>query len=327
MDQSTTLTTSLTLETGDLREAAEKLLVKTGHRQVSILATGKLGTGKSALINGLVGEEVATESDSIVSETTKVKAYTANLHGITVSIWDSPGITVGAEDEKENLKSIAEQVREIDLVLYCLKMDDLRIQKQDVLTINHFTEAFGPDFWMNAVFALTFANKVLPPRNYKDPEACKKFFEDRLYKWKEELSQTLIDAKVPECVVESVSFVPAGHYSDPSLPDGCNNWLSRFWSVCLDNMKERAQPALLNLNLDRMKPHQAINMEDYRLPLHKQPINYETVRRCVIPGVGAVAGGVVGGVAAGPVGVPVGGAIGGAAGIAFQFIREYFYGN
>lgn len=142
--QNAALTSSLTLQSESDRSIAEvaqcllPILDKSNRREVSILAIGKVGTGKSALINGLIGEEVAPESDheSVTTETTD---YVTELHGITIQLWDSPGITVDSNDEVPNLADIASQVREVDLVLYCLKMDDLRIQKGDVQTIEHFT--------------------------------------------------------------------------------------------------------------------------------------------------------------------------------------------
>lgn len=309
--------TSLTYleETRNLDDVAKELSERSGHRQVSILITGKLGTGKSALINGLAGEEVAPETDSIESVTTEVKDYICSIRGITVKIWDSPGITVGADDEAKNLSSIAECVKEVDLVLYCLKMDDLRIQKQDILTIGHLTQAFGPDFWTNAIFALTFANKVLPPRNHNDPSVCKEFFQDRWMKWSKELKEALYKAEVPHNVVQSVAFIPAGHYSDPSLPDGRTDWLAGFWSICFQSMKNQAQPTLLNLNLEQMKPYQKIDKRDYAPPpVPKQPLALEIARRSIAPGAGALIGVIIGGVAVGPVGIAVGAVLGGVTG-------------
>lgn len=87
------------------------------------------------------------------------------------------------------------------------------------------------------MFDLTFANKVKPARNYKDPVICRQFFEDRLQKWGDELREALRRAGVPDDVIDTLSFVPAGYSEDIALPDGHKDWLSGLWSVFLQNMK------------------------------------------------------------------------------------------
>ena len=53
-----------------LHENLSELALQT--KEVNILATGKLATGKSALVNGLIGEEVAPERKNLDQETTEV---------------------------------------------------------------------------------------------------------------------------------------------------------------------------------------------------------------------------------------------------------------
>ena len=251
-------------ELPSISEVAKKLLEKKGHRQISILLIGKLATGRSALINSLIGDEVAPESDSIKSVTTTIQSYVANVHGIAVKVWDTPGITAGAEDELEKFHALEKAVSEADSIMYCLKMDDLRIQRQDVTTIDRLTQAFGTKFWKGAVFALTFANKVLPARNYNDPQARLAFFRERLSKWSEELKETLQKAGVPANVIKSVSFVPAGHYNDTMLPDGCEDWINRFWLMCLQSIMNQATPVMLKVHAENLKPYTPIQMDTYQ---------------------------------------------------------------
>ena len=257
-------TMSSLFELPSISEVAKKLLEKKGHRQISILLIGKLATGRSALINSLIGDEVAPESDSIKSVTTTIQSYVANVHGIAVKVWDTPGITAGAEDELEKFHALEKAVSEADSIIYCLKMDDLRIQRQDVTTIDCLTQAFGTKFWKGAVFALTFANKVLPPRNYNDPQARLAFFRVRWSKWSEELKETLQKAGVPANVIKSVSFVPAGHYNDPTLPDGCEDWINQFWLMCLSSIMHQATPVVLKVHAENLKPYTPIQMDTYQ---------------------------------------------------------------
>ena len=65
-------------------ENLRKLAQQT--REVNILATGNLATGKSALINGLIGQEVAAEGNSLDQETTEVVQYQVTIQGIQFNI-------------------------------------------------------------------------------------------------------------------------------------------------------------------------------------------------------------------------------------------------
>ena len=65
-------------------ENLRKLAQQT--REVNILATGNLATGKSALINGLIGQEVAAERNSLDQETTEVVQYQVTIQEIQFNI-------------------------------------------------------------------------------------------------------------------------------------------------------------------------------------------------------------------------------------------------
>ena len=208
------------------------------------------------------------------------------------------------------MQKIAKSVSKIDLLLYYIRIDDARLRKPDIRAINHLTYAFGEDVWNNAVFALTFANKVLPARNEGDPLHQKRHFEEKIQEWTKELHETLLIAGVSKMTVETILVAPAGYYCESSLPDDCENWLSDFWFICVQTINNRAQPALLTVNYNRFKQLKYTTLDDYAIPIYHQPLVIETVRKSVIPGAGAVIGGVVGLFLGGPAGIVVGGAIG-----------------
>ena len=307
-------------ETGkNFEEGVRDLAQASGRRVINILMTGKLAAGKSALVNGLIGEEVASESESLDQETTEMVKHSRNIDGIQFNVWDSPGLEANTEDETANIQKIAKDVPKADLLLFCIRMDESRLRKQDSSTITHFTEAFGQEVWRHTVFAMTFANMVVPVRSKDDPEAKKKFFDDRLQQWTEQLQEALKEAGVANEIVEKVNIVPVGYYKDPSLlPNGQENWLTVFWLVCLQAMKKQAQPALLKVNLNRLKSVQeVVPSEDYALPFYRQPIVVDTLRKTVVPGATGLVGGAIGLGVSGPAGMAVGGVIGAVAGYFF----------
>ena len=288
----------------------------SGRRVVNILTTGKLAAGKSALINGLVGEEVAPESNSLYPETTEVQKYSRNIDGIMFNVWDSPGIEANTENEEANMQKIAKKLKEVDLLLFCIRMDEARLRKQDSNTLIHFTSAFGEDVWRHTVFVLTFANSVFHPRTKHDPSATKEFFDKRLQNWKKEIRDALIEAGVDRRVTDEIPIIPAG-YKDQSLPGGRENWLTEFWSVCLQMMKDHAQPALLKVNINRLRSAQEVVPDDYQLPLHHQPKNVDMLYNVLIILFGVI-GFVAGAIMSGPVGLMVSGVAGAMVGYLLQ---------
>ena len=68
----------------------------------------------------------------------------------------------------------------------------------------------------------------------------------------------------------------------------------------------------------------------YALPIYRQPLVIETIRKAVIPGAGGVIGGLIGLFVGGPVGMLVGGTIGTVTGYAAQVFGTYaraWYGH
>ena len=284
----------------------------------NILVTGRLATGKSAVTNSLIGEEVATECSSLDTETNCVTKYTKTIDKIEFNVWDTPGIEANTENEAKIFQSIADQVRKVDLVIFCAKMDETRLRKQDSETITHYTQAFGEGIWKHAVFALTFANKVLPAYNIRnDPVARREFFKRRLQLWNEQLHNALRKSGVSEEVIQNVCIVPVG-YKEQSLPDGSTEWLTTFWSACHKTMKESAQPALLKVNINRLKEAQTVTPEDYHLPIYRNPVVIDAVKKASLPCTGGILCGTIGIILGGPTGFLIGGTIGAVSGYILQ---------
>ncbi len=129
-----------------------------GSNSVSVFVSGKTGVGKSTLVNALLGEKVAKEGDTLDPETSEVKSFTKKIRGIDVTVWDSPGLQDGTENEDKYLKDIRKNCNgKIDLLLYCISMSATR-SRSDIESMNKLTKTLGPEIWENAVVIITGAN-------------------------------------------------------------------------------------------------------------------------------------------------------------------------
>lgn len=300
-------------ENPDLAEQFNKL---KSSRSIKVLVTGKTGTGKSALINGLVGENVAKEGEELDPETVKVDGYTRTVKGISVTFYDSPGLQDGKINEIEYMKDMEHKCKSIDLVLFTIRMDDTRLQEGEKQAMHKLTCAFGSSFWEHSIFVLTFANKV---ENPIDSENSVEYFNKQLNKWASKLPETLLQmsserclngevVKVPIDVAHKIPIVPAGHYKQQNLP-GCQYWFGEFWQYCFMRMNEDAQLLLLKVNEDRFKPVKEISKTDFNQQLYRQLIlihEGSPITNVVASAFGAGLGGVVGG----PVGAIIGSGLG-----------------
>lgn len=301
----------------------------TGSNEVNILVTGKTGTGKSSLINGIIGEEVAPEGSTLNPETSEVTGYPFKLHEVDVTVWDSPGLQDGTGKEKEYIQDMQRKgCASADLVVYCIRMCETRFpRKEDKEAVKKLSIGLGKTIWKNAVLVLTFANQITFTPNRGEaaptPKQKQELFKARMASFKEKLRDTLVEAGVDKSVADAIPVVPAG-YEEPVLMDR-DNWLGPLWYTCILRMKPRSQPALLKANLDRIKLPDQIKPEDFDKPVREQPIVYMPipVKYGAPPAICTVIGAVIG-VAAGPAGAAAGAAAGAVVGAAADGLLAFF---
>ena len=255
-------------ETWDIQAAVlskVRRLQSEGKGGLRILVTGRTGAGKSSLVNSIVGEYVAEEGDNLpYTGITKVAKYEKKVGDIEVTIYESPDLQDGFDDQevaKLYLKDLEENCGEVDLKLYCVKMTD-RMYETEETAIIKLSNSFGMDeFWRNTLIVLTFANKVKPPRS--GSLTLVDHYKKRLVQWKTVLQRTLTEkAQITEEVVENVPIVPAGFSAEPSLPAAkCDYWLSELWLQSLDRTKDIAKPILLSINWERLQALKEVNIK------------------------------------------------------------------
>ena len=125
-----------------------------------ILVIGETGTGKSTLINNLLGHKVAKVGHSMESETQFVTPHERSVEGVPVVVYDTPGLgdTSGDDDPKhlEIMKSLLDR-KKIHLVIYCMKLTENRMRSGLIRTFEEYHKIGVP--WKQTVVTLTFADK------------------------------------------------------------------------------------------------------------------------------------------------------------------------
>ena len=252
-------------------------------KEVNIFITGKTGVGKSTLVNGLVGDKLAKEGESLDPETAEVTRYEKKFdwnkdEPITVKVWDSPGLQDGTSNEAQYLADMKEKCSDMDICIYCVSLLDTRFEEDDadVIAMKKLTQVFGKKMWENSLFVLTFANlandmdaEILVAEDGQKPE----LFKAMIQVWKESVVSTLIThVGVDEDVANRIKVEPAGYATQPALLDR-DHWLSPVWFSTLYAMNPRAQPAMMKINFGRIiEKREEICDEDLEKFIHEQPL-------------------------------------------------------
>lgn len=235
---------------------------------INVFITGKTGAGKSSLVNALLGKEVAKVGTTLKPETVEVTSFDAKVNGIKVVVWDSPGLQDGLNKEEAYLNDIEAKCRgKIDLFLYCISMTNDRFLagSRDILSMRKLTDKLGKEIWDNAVVVLTCANKYITKRkSLKATDDLKKDFDDKLAMWMSVLTETFKDTlQLKAETIARLPILPAGRKELPCLfKEGYSPWLSSLWIKSLLVTKAEAQPALVKMNMERLKRESDIHSEE-----------------------------------------------------------------
>ena len=305
----------------------KKWIRESEARKLEILITGRTGAGKSTLVNGLVGEDVAEEGHNLCATTKNVTGYKLTTkEGFEIVVWDSPGLQDGSGNEEEYLAEMKERCSNVDIVIYCIKLDtrdQLRDTQNDFSAIMKLTNIFGPQWWEHSIFVMTFANQLESRLKAKLSQIfVVEKFKYKIKSWKNKIHEALSSAGVPQEIVSRIPVEAAGCVEKPHLP-GQEYWFSILWFMIAHRTKRQTQPVLVKLNASRFKTTAAATATDFTQPYYKQPIfvnagiGMVTIASgmAVGAGIGTGIGFSVGATVGLGIGAPVGGAIGGIAGV------------
>jgi GTP-binding protein EngB required for normal cell division len=195
---------------------------------VKILVIGRTGSGKSTLINNILGRKIAPVGHRLYSETRTVSAYKKEIYGVSVTVCDTPGLGDTSGNEEEYMKNIKAFCGDPDLVIYCQSMDNTRWHADDENAIKIVTKHLGKEIWNYSMLALTFADKFVAnlPENEVD-ESFKQRRSDSEQMFKGTLKKIGV-ILTPDKIFSALSA--KGGRKD--LP-GVRNWMTYLMITCL----------------------------------------------------------------------------------------------
>ena len=204
-----------------------------------VLVIGETGTGKSTLINNLLGKEVAQVGHSMKAETLAVTPHEVAVEGVPVVVYDTPGLDDmrGEEDEEKHLEIMKSLLArgKIHLVIYCLKMTETRMRRGLIRTFKEYHKIGVP--WEQTVITLTFAD------NLKEEDSTSRFSQ-----MQEQVKETLIkEVKVTVSSVKGLKICPTAKHPSEALPTG-KAWYVPFWLDVVEVLVPAALAQFLSIH-------------------------------------------------------------------------------
>jgi Ni2+-binding GTPase involved in maturation of urease and hydrogenase len=184
-------------------------------RSINVLVLGKKGTGKTTLINYLLGQQLG-HTDAFQIGTTSVQQVFDKLKATDTSICfiDTPGV-----DDDSSLENVMEFIRNrpIHAVLFVERLGDSRVSPFSIKLIETVTRKLGPKIWRKVIIVFT-CGYVFPPVEYTYEE----FIRMRATSIRRMIRSVLDDHELhlPVAVSETSKLCPTNDQGLKILPDG-----------------------------------------------------------------------------------------------------------
>ena len=189
-----------------------KQLLLEGGKSLTTLVMGETGTGKSTLINALLGKKIANVASGPTETTTSLKCYTGCVGKVDVTVMEIHNLDMDhvrvhtSKLEKNSLNGV-------DVVYICQKLYD-RHRPSTIETLRRLSVVFGREIYKKAVFVMTFANEI--PKSWGRKTDTKTLQKNLEKDWNNQAavirSGLQKELHMTQEEADKVLILPAGYY-------------------------------------------------------------------------------------------------------------------
>lgn len=136
----------------------------TKRNEITLVAVGRPGIGKLALVANMLGmrEEDVIDNHAPSTKNERITKYSMSADGVTISVFHVQCNELVGEDEVLTINKLQKKTEgRADILLYCVSiLPNSKIDLADVSIIKCLTVAFGIEIWRHSILLFTYANKV-----------------------------------------------------------------------------------------------------------------------------------------------------------------------
>ena len=221
-----------------------------------ILVVGETGTGKSTLVNNLLRVNTAEEGHSFYSKTTSVTKYSVNMDGISIEIYDTPGLGDSRCNRDflnlQTMKAVLDGDK-IHLVVYCMKLSETRMRESIIHTFQEYTK-IGVN-WERTVIALTFADNLSVPSAKRKEHGFKMecFFNQRVAELGDCIRRALTEqVRISQEQARNIKCYPTTDNPEEPLVNE-EMWYTPLWLDIVDILSPAAKMRFLEIHVKNLE--------------------------------------------------------------------------
>ena len=221
-----------------LKERKENL--KRSQRPLNILCIGITGSGKSSILNAMMGEVLARTQCVPESCQSEMECHKGQYEGIEIKAYDTVGFTGSVSTDKKILRNISENapIGGYNVVLLTLRMD-CRFDEKVFQMLSLTGKLLKTVMWQRTIIVLTFANAFIVQleEGYQghslNTDVQKMTIERTIAKIKELFQK---HTRLHKEITSTIPIVLAGSASKRDLPID-SDWLSTLWDNVIFHCK------------------------------------------------------------------------------------------
>ena len=215
---------------------------KASGRNFSILVIGDCGSGKTTLVNNLLGEEIAEEESS-----STISTYQGQIRNVPVTVHETSGFENADGREEADFENAMRSLLtggKLDVIVYCFKATETRMRDSMFTALKTYYN-MGLN-WRKTVIALTFANYAIGEvKRQAISISAADQFNKHVTELTSAIKQKLINrVGVPSEVVKGIQVTPTLDVIEEQLPNSAD-WYKPFWLCVLTCVNRSAEDTLV----------------------------------------------------------------------------------